>query len=233
MMPVGRDCMTCAVKGEDCFCSLPREALADLQTIGGFQRFEAGDRVLNEGFKADRVYVICHGRIKLTASSPEGRLLIVRIAGPGDVLGLSAVLKGTTHKVTAEALEPCEVKAIARTQFLNLMDRYRDVSRNTAMTMALEYEGAILSARRLALSGSAPSKLANVLLDWAKMDGPINGQPMSFRMPLTHEELGSMAALSRETVTRALTKFRKEGLLTQDGETMTLTRPAELERLYS
>lgn len=232
MTSVSRDCITCAVKGADCFCSLPAEALVELQKIGSCLNYATGERPIHEGYAADRVYVMCHGRMKLTASSPEGKLLIVRIAGPGDVLGLAAALKGTTHKVTAEALEPCEVKAIGRTEFTAFMGRFRDVSRNTALTMALEYEGAILSARRLALSGSASSKLASVLLQWGKMGGSANGKPLTFRMPLTHEELGSMAGLSRETVTRTLTKFRKEGLVAQEGETMTLTRPAEMEELY-
>jgi CRP/FNR family transcriptional regulator len=233
MVLMERDCMSCAVKGVDCFCSLAPEALRELQTIGSFLSLAEGERILHEGYAADRVYVMCHGRMKLTTSSSDGRLLILRIAGPGDVLGLSSVLKGTMHKVTAEALESCEVKAIARGEFLSFMERFRDVSRNTAMTMALEYEGAILSARRLALSGSASGKLANVLLDWAKMGTRLDGKPITFRMPLTHEELGSMVALSRETVTRTLTKFRRDGLIQQEGEMMTLPRPQEMELRYS
>lgn len=225
-----RDCQTCAVRQTDCFCSLTPESLADLQTIGVPMHVEAGEHVLHEGYAGDKVYVMCHGRIKLTASSSEGKLLIVRIAGPGDVLGLAAVLKGSAHKVTAEALEPSEVKAIPRAEFLAFMDRYRDVSRNTAVTMALEYEGAMMSARRLALSGSASSKLASVLLEWGRMGaGP---GALEFRMPLTHEELGNMAGLSRETVTRLLAKFRRDGMVKRAGETMVLPQPEAMERKY-
>ncbi len=116
------------------------------------------------------------------------------------------------------------------------MERYRDAGRNTALTLALEYEGAMLSARRLALSGSASSKLASLLLDWGRMGGGENpalkSHPVSFRMPLTHEELGSMSGLSRETVTRTLSKFRLEGLVENRGEQMTLVNPAAMEKLY-
>jgi CRP-like cAMP-binding protein len=58
------------------------------------------------------------------------------------------------------------------------------------------------------------------------------GSAMSFRMPLTHEELGNMAGLSRETVTRTLTKFRREGLVEQKGERMVLPDPAAMEERY-
>jgi CRP/FNR family transcriptional regulator len=195
--------------------------------------FEAGESVLRQGFPGDRVYVMCSGRVKLTASSAEGRQLILRIAGPGDVLGLAATLQGGEHKVTAETLEACEMKAIGRAEFLAFMGRSRDVSRNTAMTMALQYEGAMLSARRLALSGSASSKLASVLLEWGRMGKAAPGESMEFNMPLTHEELANMAGLTRETVTRTLAKFRREGLLVQADGVMVLPKPALMERRYS
>jgi len=39
--------------------------------------------------------------------------MILKIAGPGDVMGLSAVLANVPHEVTAEAIEPCQVKPCA------------------------------------------------------------------------------------------------------------------------
>ena len=82
----------------------------------------------------------------------------------------------------------------------------------------------------LALSGSASSKLASVLLEWGRMGGGAGA--LEFRMPLTHEELGNMAGLSRETVTRLLAKFRREGMVKQKGETMALPQPEVMERKY-
>jgi CRP/FNR family transcriptional regulator len=57
-------------------------------------------------------------------------------------------------------------------------------------------------------------------------------RPISFSLPLTHQELGSMAGLSRETVTRQLSKFRREGLINQTSEHMVLHHPDKLEALY-
>jgi CRP-like cAMP-binding protein len=55
--------------------------------------------------------------------------------------------------------------------------------------------------------------------------------PISFLMPLTHEDLGSMAGLSRETVSRLLTRFRREGLVDQTDDRMTLNQPRQLKTL--
>lgn len=233
MASPGRSCLTCAVRGSECFCTLGSEALRELEVSGSRMRFAAGESVLREGYSADRVYVVCRGRIKLTASSAEGRLLLLRIAGPGDVLGLAAALKETKQQVTAVALEACEVKAMERAEFFRLMDHFQDVSRNAARSIALEYEGAMVSVRRLALSGSAARKLTDVLLECGRIaEEDMRSEAIEFSMPFTHEELGNFAGLSRETVTRLLSKFKREGLLEQKGERMILRQPARMKALY-
>lgn len=67
------------------------------------------------------------------------------------MLGLASLLKGSQHKLSAVAIELSDVKSVRRAKFLGFMERHRDMSMNTAMAVALEYEGAMLSARRLAL----------------------------------------------------------------------------------
>ena len=231
-------CANCSRRGPRSFCNLPATALRDLHSIATTLNLDAHKVLINEGFSADHVFVICSGCVKLVASSPEGRLLLLRVVGPGDVLGLAALLPGALYRVTAITLDPCSIKSIPRDDFIRFMDNFIDASHATATAMTRDYNSAVLSARRLALSNSAAGKLASTLLDWARMDhlhdGPEhNNLPISFTMPLTHEELGSMAGISRETVTRLLTKFRREGLLDQTEQQMTLHHPNRLEAIYS
>jgi CRP/FNR family transcriptional regulator len=218
------------------------DALRQLDRMGTQVMFGEGERVVEEGDDPEQVCVVCKGVLKLTTSSAEGRILLLRLVGPGDVLGLAAALKGTKYEATAEALEECEVRVIGRGDFLDFMAKFQGVGTNSAETIAREYETAVLSARRLALSASAAGRLAGVLLDWGRMSlrksavvdepQPKGDTALRFRMPLTHEELGNMAGISRETTTRVLTKLRREGLLELDGERMVLPVPSRLERLY-
>ena len=67
-----------------------------------------------EGQEARGVFVICNGRIKLSASSADGKSLILRIAEPGEVVGLPGTISGKPYEVTAEALEPIQANFIPR-----------------------------------------------------------------------------------------------------------------------
>ncbi len=228
-MSLGSSCLTCSVRGPHCFCALSREALHRLDTLGRLFHLKTGKHLLDEGYAPNHVYVICGGTIKLTTSSRSGRLLLLRIAGPGDVMGLAAALRDAAYEGTAETLEPCDIKAIPRPQFLRFMAEFADVGRSSAEALARDYDATLLSARRLALSTSAAGKLASVLVQWGEM----TGDNVGFRMPLTHEELGHMAGISRETTTRVLSRFREGKLLEQRGEWMYLGDRTALRALYA
>ncbi len=262
-MAIRRSCVECMVRGAQGFCSLDGNALRGLNRIGTQVRFRERETLLAEGAMPERVYVVCEGTVKLTTSSRDGRLLLLRVAGAGDVLGLAAALKGSGYEATAVALEECEVRVIPRADFMRFMQEFDGVARNSAHAVAGEYGSAVLSARRLALSGSAAGKLASVLLDWGRMAAGRRAMAASerdvevsrtvdtlasgaagastvmeddgtlrFRMPLTHEELGQMAGVSRETATRVLTQLKLERLLEVDGEMMVVCSPERLEKLY-
>ena len=148
----------------------------------------------------------------------------------GDVLGLGAVISGSRYEVTAETVEPTEIKSIRRTDFLSFIQKYGQASLHAAKALSEEYKAAFFDARRLALSGSAAGKLAAVLLDWGR--GASCGKPeMRFTMALTHEELANLVGSSRETVTRMLGRFRREKLIQIRGATILILSPEKLERL--
>ena len=234
---LSHDCLHCSIAGAPNLFTLAADALRDFDALGTCRRREPHAVLFHEGLPADHLLIICSGRVKVTASSSRGRLFLLRVAAPGDILGLAALEEQALHRVTAVTLSACTIKSIPRTDFVRLMETHTDVSRITALAIAREYHSALLSARRLALHTSAAGKLASTLLDWAHMDNTSpspthTSLPISFLMQLSQEDLGSMAGLSRETVSRLLTRFRREGLIEQTDEYITLNNPVRLQARY-
>jgi CRP/FNR family transcriptional regulator len=96
--------------------------------------------------------------------------------------------------------------------------------------LAEDYRVAFDDARRLALPETPAGRLARLLLDWASDAKTAKGSP-TITMALTHEELASMTATTRETITRTLGRFRKEKLISIRGVALTLLQPAAIEQL--
>ncbi len=216
-------------------CTFSSVALRDFHSIGISRHYEAHETLLREGFPANHLLIVCSGRVKLTAASAEGRLLLLRVAGPGDIFGLAALHEHTVYRLTSETLSPCTIKSIPRDEFVCFMEVHPEVARVTALALGREYTNAVLTARRLALQTTAAGKLASALLDLSRVDNLDSAHtnlPISFLMQLTHEDLGSMAGLSRETVSRLLARFRREGHVLQIHDRMTLTHPIQMEARY-
>jgi len=223
-------CIDCSHRSLRLFCNLSDGAIQHLDEIGTHIALPARVIAFMEGQPSKAVFVVCEGQLKLSTDSSEGRTMILKLACPGDILGLSAALSQTSYEVTAETLEPTVLKSIRRGEFLEFLQAHSEVSTKTAQAMAKEYRDVFLDARRLALSGSVSGRLARLLLDWAATAAC--GKPeLRFTMALTHEELANMTGTSRETVTRLLNQFERDRLIARHGASLIILKPHELNQL--
>jgi CRP/FNR family cyclic AMP-dependent transcriptional regulator len=224
-------CQDCSSRGKHLFCNMEEGALEKFDCIGTTVQFGRGGIIFREGDSCGSVHVLCSGRVKLSATSREGRTLILKIARPGEVLGLSAALAAQPYEVTAETVEPCRLKTIRRQALLDFMDRNPDASMRAARAVALEYKAAFSEVRRLALPATASGRVAGLLLDWTKENSTETAPRGRCMMPLTHEEIASMTATTRETVTRILGQLKRDQLISIRGAALTVLQPQALERL--
>lgn len=225
-----QSCTSCPVREDRLFCRLGPEALAEQSAMRQTGFHPKGAVLFVEGQPPTGIFALCAGSVKLTVTSSRGSALILRIVEPGQVLGLSAVLSGTTHEVTAEALEPTETSFFPRDRFLAFLGKYGEVAVRVAEQLSLEVRQAQRQAARIALAPNARGKLAGLLLDWANHRGETARRHRSrFHLRLTHEELGELIGSSRETVTRLMTELRREGLIDVHRSVVTIRKPAVLE----
>jgi CRP/FNR family cyclic AMP-dependent transcriptional regulator len=222
-------CETCAVRADRVFCGFTSEAKEKLAALGVHIALSSGAVLHRQGEDAESVGIVCEGQVKVSCSSKTGKSLILRIAGPGEIVGLSAAIIGKPHETTAETIAPIQLKVIPRAALLDFMKEFPEVGCRTAATLAAEYESTFHDAKRLALCTSAESRLGSVLLEWARAVSV--GEELMFHMALSHAELGEMAGLSRETVTRTLASLRKRKLIDVKGATIRIPSPTRLEDL--
>ena len=76
------------------FRTLSTAALADFESLAIRQTYEPREVLFEEKDNPSRVFVMLEGQVKLSMNSADGRRLILRIAGPGELPGLTCVLSG-------------------------------------------------------------------------------------------------------------------------------------------
>lgn len=171
-----------------------------------------------EGQSSQGLMLIVSGRVKLSTASADGRTVIVRIAGPGEVLGLSATVVGRASELTAETLEATRIKTISRDSFKHWLRAHPEVAFQVAQELAEEYNHTCHQLRTMLLAHTATQRLARTLLQLVRNAGP--GKEARVQFSLTHQEVAEMIGSSRETVTRLLSGLRHKGIIEIEGSTL-------------
>jgi CRP/FNR family transcriptional regulator, cyclic AMP receptor protein len=225
------NCMLCKARKPGWFCNLSPQALAEYDATSTHVMLPMGSILFAEGQVPRSVSVICEGKVKLTRCSRDGKTLLVKIAKPGDVLGLSAAVSKTPYEVTAQAIEHTQIKTFQQSDFLHFIQRHVEGSLHAAESLNNEYRSALSDACRLALSSSISGRVAHLLLEFVlESETAENAQP-EIHMSLKHEDLADMLGSSRESVTRVLSDFRRKGIISVKGTKITILRKDALEIL--
>jgi len=224
------NCQTCELKKGNFFCQLTPKALQDFEEVKLSSAYPGGAVLFLEKQDPRGVFVLCAGQVKLSISSAEGKTLILRIARPGEVLGLMATMCGSPYEVTAETIHPCQVAFVRRADFLRFVSMHPEAYRGVVQQLATLYDGACEQLRTVGLSSSATEKLARLLINWSA-SGEKTKTGTKITVPLTHEEIAEFVGTTRETVTRTLGEFKTKNFVSLQGSTLMISNPSALETL--
>jgi len=227
-LQASESCQPDSLKASEHFRHLSPAAAKDFDAAAISASYPAGAVLFIEKQDARGVFLLSSGSVKLSVSSSGGKTLILRIAKPGEILGLMSTMSCAPYEVTAETLHPCRVSFVPRRQFLQFVAKHAEAYKGVVNQLSALYSGACEQLRTVGLSATVPEKLARMLLEWSAGAKPtLRGS--KFILPLTHEEIAEFIGTSRESVTRALSDFRSRDLVALHGATLTIANRPALE----
>jgi CRP/FNR family transcriptional regulator, cyclic AMP receptor protein len=195
--------------------------------------YRKGHLLFAEGQLPRGVFLIEQGRVRLAAESSDGKSLLLHIAVPGEILGLPATVSGKRYEITAEATETTQVNFIPRNSFLQWVDLNREAGLRVAEVLSEIYYATYRELRYLGLATSAEARLARFLLVKTSNHNSHNGHAGATGISMTHQEIAAVIGLSRETVTRLLSEFKRRGLVNPQNSHLTIGNAAGLLELLA
>jgi len=164
------------------------------------------------------------------STNRDGKTFIMKIAQPGEILGLHAVVSGMPYELAVETLQPSQLAFIDRHDFIRFLRQNPDACLHAAQQLSNDCASAYEVIRSIGLSHSVCEKLARLLLQWSSDTKPLNGA-IRLKLALTHEEMAQLIGSSRETVSRLLGDLKRQNVLEVNGSTMVIRNKAALEKL--
>lgn len=218
-------CLGCAVRDVS-FCS----ALDDVETggVGGLVQFiakPAGTLIAGEGDRVDHLLILTSGAARLCKLTADGRRQIVGFLFPGDFLGGAA----PRHGCDIEAVVDCRLCRFSKggldrlsTDHPRLKDRLLE---NATGELDQAREHILLLGRKTSLE-----RVASALLNFAeRLTGEVR-DGATFPLYVTRQDLADYLGVRIETVSRILSRMRRDGLIEEDKGAVTLQRAGLLKR---
>lgn len=183
--------------------------------------------LLHRAGEASRALFVVHrGQLKVTHVAASGHQRVLRVAGPGDVVGEHAFLTGEPPDYEVEALTPARVCAFAAADLSGLVSQYPAIAAGMLRTLSQRLQDA---ERRLTqTSVDVPARLAAFLLD---LPSTVNGGRVAVVLPWPKKDVASYLGTTPESLSRALDRLQKKGAIRVDGAAVDLVDTDALEAL--
>jgi CRP/FNR family transcriptional regulator, cyclic AMP receptor protein len=199
------------------FEGAPHEALCKLARELTRKKLGTGEDLFRQGDRADSIYLVKMGSVKLWKTTEEGRSVTLDIRKAGDLLGESVLLEEGTYPVGATCLEPTLTCGFDRKTFETLVTNHPDVGLVVIRNLSRRIQQ--LSGKVGALSEpNLEDRLYEVLVNVAREVGARQPGGWTIVFPLTHEEIGFLVGAHRVSVTRALSRLRDTGKVRMSGK---------------
>jgi CRP/FNR family cyclic AMP-dependent transcriptional regulator len=188
-------------------------------------RFHGRGKVLfAEGDPVRGVYALRTGSAAVSVSSSEGRVIILRLAHAGEVLGLNCVLTNSFYDNTVKTLAPCCIDFVSRAELIEFMERSQAGATALLRLLSRELTHLTERTRSLLLPQTASGRLANLLLECSR-------ESTRIEKVFTHDEIAQMIGSSRETVTRLFTILRARNIIQTTPDSIVIRDRRGLENI--
>lgn len=212
------------------FQDLPDAALEEINQSFHEIGYTGGEIICFAGDPAERLFVVADGRVKLVRHTTAGKDVLLDMLTTGEFFGSLAGLSDDVYPDTAQAQTPVCVLTIGKDAFRHILDRHPSVTLRVVDIMAARLRAAHERVRQLSIS-SVEERIAHVILVLSDKFGEQSEVGLLIQVPLTREDLASMAGTTPETASRVMSQFQKDGLVEAGRQWVAVCDRAKLETI--
>ncbi len=202
-------CRACEARHGGVCAALSSAQLSELNKHSTRRKIEAGEEVIGQGERVSSYSNILNGVVKLSKMMADGRQQIVGLQFAPDFLGRPFLGEST---ITAEAATDTEICTFPRPLIDRMVGEAPDLERKLHVQSLKELDEArdwMLTLGRK----TAQEKVASFLYLIATHIDPESGNASTFDLPLSRADIADFLGLTIETVSRQMTKLRKDGII--------------------
>jgi CRP-like cAMP-binding protein len=191
------------------------------------RKYGRGDIVFQKDEPGHSLFIIESGSVRIYIPGTQGADLTLAVIGPGDFFGDLSLLDDRPRSASAVAAIDSVLLTLERSDFTALLRSRPEASLAVLATIARRLRETDQTASDLAFL-DVQGRLARRLLDLAETNGTPADGGVLLPAGITQEDLANMIGVTRESVNRNLSVFRRMGLIGREGRRVIIKNPEGL-----
>ena len=201
------------------FSDLKEKEIQKLQEASRKIKYGRGEIIFQEGAPAFGFYLIFEGMVKLVKRSMRAKSQILKIVGPGEILGETTLFDKGSYNAYAKTLEPAIVGFIERGDFFYFLERHPKTIFRLYVKLSEELKAFQNKLAERSYS-SSKERLARLILHLGKSG-----------VELSRAELAEMAGVSSKTAIRTLSELESRGIIAIESRKIKILREEYLQKI--
>jgi CRP-like cAMP-binding protein len=212
------------------FRHLPSEAIMEINRLFEDRDVPVEQAIYFEGDPGEHLYLVATGKVKLLRHTAFGRDVLLDILRGGEYFGNLAILGGHGYTETAVAQTDCCILQVSSPNFEKILNHYPDVSLKVLQAVGQRLEESQEIVKQLSVY-SADQRIAAALIRLAKKMGEQKEEGLLIQLPFSRQDLAAMTGTTVETVSRVMSRFAEQGLVTTGRKWVEIKDLQGLERI--
>ncbi|MBK6466229.1 MAG: Crp/Fnr family transcriptional regulator [Rhodobacter sp.] len=199
------------------FAPLAPEALDAIAAAAQARHWAPGEALFRRGDPGEWLVALEKGRVRISLLARSGRELVLRQAGPAEMLGELALFDADPRSADATAAEPTQGHILTRADFRAIAARHPALNDAALAHLSAMLRDTTEQLESIALYPLRARVARFFLFALIQLNGDDIPEGAAIRLAVSQGELAAMLGASRPKVNRVLQEFREEGILADDG----------------
>ncbi|HSK87737.1 MAG TPA: Crp/Fnr family transcriptional regulator [Anaerolineales bacterium] len=212
------------------FRHLSSGAILEINRLFEDRDITAEQAIYFEGDPANYLYLVATGKVKLMRHAASGREVLLDILRGGEYFGNLAVLSGQGYSETAIAQTDCCILQISAQNFEQVLNRHPDVTMKVLKAVGQRLEESQEIVKQLSVY-TVEQRIAAALVRLAQKLGEPKQEGVLIQLPFSRQDLAAMTGTTVETVSRTMSRFSGEGLISTGRKWVSINDLSGLETI--
>jgi CRP-like cAMP-binding protein len=212
------------------FAGLGPAEIDAILSEGRSARYAKNSAIFEQGEEVHSFFVLLHGHVRASKTTPAGQQVVVRYVSPGEIFGVAMAIGLPKYPATATAVDDSVVLAWPSASWPRLVAQYPSLAHNALLTVGDRLQESHTRVIEMSTQ-QVERRVAHALLRLARQAGRKVAQGVEIDFPVSRQDIAEMTGTTLHTVSRTLSGWEQQGLVESGRQRIVLCDPHKLFQL--